>query len=436
MLWSNTTTVARPRIHGPHEPTPSPRRAGRVHATGRARAAVLVEPKRFVVQELELAELPASHVRVRLEGCGVCASNFEPWDGRPWFQYPFAPGNPGHEGWGVVQAVGSAVTGVREGDRVTMLAERAYATHVDVDAAKVVALPASLDGRLVPGEPLACAWNVLARSEIQPGQRVAIVGIGFMGAVLTALCRQAGAEVIAISRRRSTLAVAERMGAHTCVPMDDHHGIIRQVEALTGGALCDCVIECAGAQWPLDLATALTRVRGRLVVAGYHQDGPRQIDMQLWNWRGIDVINAHERDERVKRLAGKIDRVLVDAPCSGLGTLRRSPDLKWRQTPQTVAAQAELQQAILSSAARLLKPGGRLVYATCSLLREENEAIAEVFLAAHPAFEPEPVVDILHGLRVEQASDLCTGIGGQFLRLWPHRHRTDGFFAAVWRKKA
>ena len=84
----------------------------------------------------------------------------------------------------------------------------------------------------------------------------------------------------------------------------------------------------------------------------------------------------------------------------------------------------------------LLKPGGRLVYATCSLLRAENEAIAEVFLAAHPAFEPEPVVDILHGLRVEQASDLCTGIGGQFLRLWPHRHRTDGFFAAVWRKKA
>lgn len=297
MLWNNTTTVARPWAAGLPKPQPAPTRAGRLNATGRARAAVLVEPKRFVVQELELPELPAAHVRVRLEGCGVCASNFEPWDGRSWFQYPFTPGNPGHEGWGVVEAVGRDVSGVREGDRVTMLAERAFATHVDVPASKVVVLPPSLDGRLVPGEPLACAWNVLARCSLEPGQRVAIVGIGFMGAVLTALCRQAGAEVIAISRRRSTLAMAERMGAHACVTMDDHHGVIRQVDELTGGALCDCVIECAGAQWPLDLASALTRVRGRLVVAGYHQDGPRQIDMQLWNWRGLDVINAHERDD-------------------------------------------------------------------------------------------------------------------------------------------
>jgi threonine dehydrogenase-like Zn-dependent dehydrogenase len=299
MLWHNTTTQARPRAVDLSELAPTPHRTGRLKAAHRARAAVLLEPKRFVVQELELPALDPSHVRVRLEGCGVCASNFEPWDGRPWFQYPLPPGNPGHEGWGVVQAVGHDVAGVREGDRVTMLAERAYATHVDVPASKVVVLPASLDGRLVPGEPLACAWNVLARCGLEPGQRVAIVGIGFMGAVLTALCRQAGAEVIAISRRRSTLATAARMGAHACVAMDDHHGVIRQVEALTGGALCDCVIECAGAQWPLDLASALTRVRGRLVIAGYHQDGPRQIDMQLWNWRGFDVVNAHERDDAV-----------------------------------------------------------------------------------------------------------------------------------------
>jgi 16S rRNA (cytosine967-C5)-methyltransferase len=148
------------------------------------------------------------------------------------------------------------------------------------------------------------------------------------------------------------------------------------------------------------------------------------------------VAIAHERDERIKRLAGKIDRVLVDAPCSGLGTLRRSPDLKWRQTPQTVAAQAALQQAILASAARLLKPGGRLVYATCSLLREENEAVAEAFAATHPDFEADAAVDILAGARVSNAGDLCSGEGGRFLRLWPHRHHADGFFAAVWRKKA
>ncbi len=147
------------------------------------------------------------------------------------------------------------------------------------------------------------------------------------------------------------------------------------------------------------------------------------------------VAIAHERDERIKRLAGKLDRVLVDAPCSGLGTLRRSPDLKWRQTPETVAAQAELQQRILASAARLLKPGGRLVYATCSLLPQENEAVAEAFSTAHKDFEPVPVAQLLADAQVADPSALCCGEGGRFLRLWPHRHGTDGFFAAAWQRK-
>ena len=147
------------------------------------------------------------------------------------------------------------------------------------------------------------------------------------------------------------------------------------------------------------------------------------------------VAIAHERDERIKRLAGKIDRVLVDAPCSGLGTLRRSPDLKWRQTPATVAAQAELQQAILKSAARLLKPGGRLVYATCSLLPEENERVAQAFEAAHPGFVRLTVQSVLEQSQVASAVDLCAGEAGDWLRLWPHRHQTDGFFAAVWQQK-
>jgi 16S rRNA (cytosine967-C5)-methyltransferase len=145
---------------------------------------------------------------------------------------------------------------------------------------------------------------------------------------------------------------------------------------------------------------------------------------------------AHERDDRIKRLAGKIDRVLVDAPCSGLGTLRRNPDLKWRQTPETVAAQAQLQTAILNSAARLLKPGGRLVYATCSLLQAENEAVCEAFGQAHADFEPMPVGGLLEALRVPDADTLCSGEQRQWLRLWPHRQKTDGFFAAVWQKKA
>jgi len=152
---------------------------------------------------------------------------------------------------------------------------------------------------------------------------------------------------------------------------------------------------------------------------------------------------AHERDERVKRLAGKLDRVLVDAPCSGLGTLRRNPDLKWRQSPEAVRELTAKQQAILASAARLLKSGGRLVYATCSLLPEENEAVAQAFGAAHPEFTALNAAELLQGLKVPDAAALCSPAAGEggdsveagrFLRLWPHRHATDGFFAAVWQR--
>jgi 16S rRNA (cytosine967-C5)-methyltransferase len=145
---------------------------------------------------------------------------------------------------------------------------------------------------------------------------------------------------------------------------------------------------------------------------------------------------AHERDDRIKRLAGKIDRVLVDAPCSGLGTLRRNPDLKWRQNLQLVLELALTQASILQSAARLLKPGGRLVYATCSILVQENEAIALAFSDANKDFIALDVADVLLGLKVEGAVSLCSGgdNGRRFLRLWPHRHQTDGFFAAVWQR--
>ena len=132
---------------------------------------------------------------------------------------------------------------------------------------------------------------------------MAIIGIGFLGAVLTRLASAAGAEVIAISRRAESLALAHDLGAAHAIAMDDHWRIIAAVKAITGEALCDRVIECVGKQWPLDLAGELVGFGGRLVIAGYHQDGPRQVDMQGWNWKGIDVVNAHERDPAVQ-LAG------------------------------------------------------------------------------------------------------------------------------------
>jgi 16S rRNA (cytosine967-C5)-methyltransferase len=141
---------------------------------------------------------------------------------------------------------------------------------------------------------------------------------------------------------------------------------------------------------------------------------------------------AHERDDRIKRLSGKLDRVLVDAPCSGLGTLRRNPDLKWRQSPKSIEEMRIKQAAILASAARLLKPGGRLVYATCSLLKAENEDIALAFTEANQGvFKVLPVAEALSKAHVDQAESL---VHGDFLRLWPHRHATDGFFAAAWEK--
>jgi len=263
------------------------------------KAAVLTGPRRFRVEEVAPPQPGPGEVRIRLEGCGVCASNVTPWEGPDWMRFPTEPGGLGHEGWGVIDALGSGVEGVSVGDRVAALSQHSYAEFDVADAAVVVPLPVELDGRPFPGEPLGCAMNILARSGIEPGQTVAIVGIGFLGAVLTRLAANAGARVIAISRRTCALEAARRIGAAETVVMDDHWRIIEAVRELTGGALCERVIEAVGKQWPLDLAAELTRERGRLVIAGYHQDGPRQVNMQLWNWRGLDVVNAHERDPAV-----------------------------------------------------------------------------------------------------------------------------------------
>lgn len=243
-----------------------------------------------------LPEPGPEQVRVRLEGCGVCGSNLPTWEGREWFDYPLEPGAPGHEGWGVVDAVGEDVKGVEPGDRVAMLSYHAFAEFDVANGEDLVRLPEWLEDRPFPGEPLGCAMNVFRRSNIREDDTVAIIGVGFLGALLTQLASRAGARVIAVSRRPYSLEVARENGAAEVIPMEDHHGIVERVRDLTDGALCERVIEAVGLQWPLDVAGDLTGERGRLIVAGYHQDGRRQVDMQQWNWRGIDVVNAHERD--------------------------------------------------------------------------------------------------------------------------------------------
>jgi threonine dehydrogenase-like Zn-dependent dehydrogenase len=180
-----------------------------------------------------------------------------------------------------------------------------------------VKIPEALKDAPLPLEPFGCAFNIFRRSDVQVGQTVAIVGIGFLGAILVRLASNAGARVIAISRRQQSLDLARRMGAAETIPMQDHWQIIERVRELTAGVFCDRVIEAVGKQWPLDLAAELTCEGGRLVIAGYHQDGPRQVNMQLWNWRGFDVANAHERDPAVsvrgmREAVEAIERRVID----------------------------------------------------------------------------------------------------------------------------
>src|SRR5215213_2522828 len=208
-------------------------------------AAVISAPRRIDVRRVEFRAPAAGEVRVKVEGCGVCASNLELWLGKPWFKYPVEPGAPGHEAWGRIDAVGQGVT------------------------------------------------------DLAVGERVAIVGVGFLGTLVTQLAVSAGARVLAVSHRRSSLKLAREFGAAATIEIHDKQQAVQSVTDLTGGRGCECVIEATGKQESLDLATELTSERGRLVIAGYHQDGPRQVNMQLWNWRGLDVINAHERDPQV-----------------------------------------------------------------------------------------------------------------------------------------
>jgi len=259
-------------------------------------AAVISSPREISVRQLEFRAPAAGEVRVRIEGCGVCASNLPLWEGKPWFEYPLEPGAPGHEAWGRIDAIGAGVTEFVTGDRVAMLSSHAFAEYDSARASEVVHLPPSLDRLPFPAEPLGCAMNIFNRARIQPGQTVAVVGIGFLGTLLTQLTANVGAQVFAVSRRRSSLKVAEQFGASVTVETGNAQEAVAE---FTHGQGCDCVIEAVGTQESLDLATALTSERGRLVIAGYHQDGPRQVNMQLWNWRGLDVINAHERDPQV-----------------------------------------------------------------------------------------------------------------------------------------
>jgi threonine dehydrogenase-like Zn-dependent dehydrogenase len=283
-------------------------------------AAVLVKPGCFEFREAPIPVPGPGQVCIRLEGCGVDAASVAAWKGGDAFEYPLGPGAPGGEAWGRICETGEGVSGLAPGDRVAVLTQTGFAQYTVADASRVLALPDSLDELPFPSWPLAGAVNVFRRSFIEKGDTVAVVGFGFLGALITELAVLAEAKVVAVGRRPYALRLAKQLGASMAVVCKDAPEAARTVEVIremNRGALCDVVIEAAGNSDTLDLAAQLTRERGRLVLAGTHRDGSRRVDMDLWNRRGFDVINAHEVSTEILReglneAASALDCGLID----------------------------------------------------------------------------------------------------------------------------
>lgn len=264
-----------------------------------AQMAVLAKAGNFALKPQPLVACGPTEVLIQLEGCGVCVSNLPVWQGRSIFQYPHQAGAPGDQGWGKIVAVGDKVYHLRPGQRVACLAEHAFANYVSVPAQQVTPLPDSLAGIPFPGKAIGSAMNIFRRADIGRDQTVTIIGAGFLGLLLVQLAVAAGARVFTISRRECARDMARKYGAEETFDIRSLSANLRKINELTGGTGCDRVIEVTGLQFALDAATEIIAEYGRLVIAGYHQDGLRHINMQKWNLKGIDVINAHERDPRL-----------------------------------------------------------------------------------------------------------------------------------------
>lgn len=280
------------------------------------RAAVLIKPKRIEIHEARIPEIKSDEVRIRVQGCGVCASSIPLWEGREWFSYPTEPGSPGHEGWGIVEEVGD-LSDIKCGDSVAFLSFHAYAEYDTANANSLVKMPQELHQKPFPGEPLGCAINIFDRSDIGEGDTVAVIGAGFLGVLLCQLAKRKGAKVVAISRKPSSLDYAKRFGADEVIPLTSTWDVGNKVAEITGNSFCTRVIEATGKQEAVDVATEIVAEGGKIIIAGYHQDGLRQVNFQKWNWKGIDVINAHERDPE-KYLTGM--RKAMDAVAAGIMT--------------------------------------------------------------------------------------------------------------------
>ncbi|MBV9322822.1 MAG: alcohol dehydrogenase catalytic domain-containing protein [Chloroflexi bacterium] len=298
------------------------------------RALRLVAPRRAECVEVPEPSPGPGEVRVRIDACGVCGSDLNSWRGVPGVEFPLPAGAPGHETYGEVLALGQDVVGLGVGQRVTGLMWNGFAESGIASVDNLLPVPVELGPGPVIGEPLACAMNVIRRSGVAPGDRVAIVGFGYLAALVAHLLPTEPGEWIAISRRCESRALARHMGASA----------VYDFSSVPDSAWdsFDIVIEATGVQAALDVATWLTASAGRLVIAGYHADGPRTVNMQSWNWKGIDVINAHAR-----------------RPDVYLDALRRSFEvLRQRPLPALVSHTWPLDRAADAFAAAEARPPG------------------------------------------------------------------------------
>jgi threonine dehydrogenase-like Zn-dependent dehydrogenase len=251
---------------------------------------VLTGARRLQVAQVGQPEPGPGQVLLRVKACGVCGSDLNAWRGAPGVEYPLQPGQPGHEVWGEVAALGQGVNSLQVGQTATGMAQNGYAEYVVTQAEDLVPLPEQQKPLL--GEPLACAANIVRRAAVEPDDSLAVAGFSYLTALVIQLMRPRH-PWIAISRRPDSRALAQELGASATYAFDN-------VPSESWDSF-QVVIEGAGVQQTLDYAGWLVAYGGRLVIAGYHADGPRLVNLQTWNWKGIDVVNAHERKPEVYR---------------------------------------------------------------------------------------------------------------------------------------
>jgi threonine dehydrogenase-like Zn-dependent dehydrogenase len=275
------------------------------------RASVIVGPQKSEVIQVPVPSIGDEEVLIRIKYCGVCASELHPWmEGAGWLEASGKRPIFGHEPVGVIEKVGALVGGFRVGDRVTGLIQNAFAQYAKVHYRKIVKVPDCLDDMEALGEPLSCLMSGADRTPVSLGDDVAIVGVGFMGLGFLQLMRLKGAgRIIAVDMREESLEHAKLFGAdevYTPQNIKLEYKVTEWGHMDQGIKGIDVCVEATGSQGGLQLAGDMTAVHGILSVVGYHQGhgGMRNVNMELWNWKAISVINAHERrsDVHIKQM--------------------------------------------------------------------------------------------------------------------------------------